>query len=176
VKIGMLATADLLGVVAAWLREAGVPRQWIVLDPVLRSSSGAELLEPAGVGLLVEELLPLVGWVTPNLDEAGRLLGQEAPRRDEVPGSAGRISGLAPGLTVVVTGGHLDPPDDFLRTSDGVEQWFPGQRVEPQGRHGSHGTGSTALLCRLMLGDGPAKAVAAAKGFIERELAGEASL
>ncbi|MFZ0630056.1 MAG: hydroxymethylpyrimidine/phosphomethylpyrimidine kinase [Acidobacteriaceae bacterium] len=173
VKIGMLATSALVGVVADWLRGAGVPRERVVLDPVIRSSSGAELLEPAGVGRLIEELLPLVGWVTPNLDEAGALLGEASPGREAVPGVAGRIAGLAPGLAVVVTGGHLEPPEDFLRTPEGREQWFTGQRVEPRGRHGAHGTGcafSTALLCRLLLGEGPAEAVAGAKRFVVQEL------
>jgi hydroxymethylpyrimidine/phosphomethylpyrimidine kinase len=169
VKIGMLGSSDLVGVVAGWLREAGVPRQRVVLDPVFRSSSGAELLEAAGVRRLVEELLPVVGWVTPNVDEAGVLLGEATPGREELPRAANRIAALAPGLNVVVTGGHLEPPDDFLRTAEGEERWFPGQRVEARGRHGTHGTGcafSTALLCRLIRGDDPAEAVARAKAFV----------
>ncbi|HEX3662933.1 MAG TPA: hydroxymethylpyrimidine/phosphomethylpyrimidine kinase [Acidobacteriaceae bacterium] len=173
VKIGMLATSVLVGVVADWLREAQVPRDHVVLDPVIRSSSGAELLEPAGIRRLVEELLPVVGWLTPNVDEAGALLGEAAPVREAVPEVAERIATRAPGLHVVVTGGHLDPPDDFLRTSAGEERWFAGQRTEARGRHGTHGTGcafSTALLCRLLRGDEPAEAVAGAKDFVVREL------
>lgn len=176
VKIGMLGTAATVGVVADWVRGASIPRERVVLDPVIRSSSGTELLEPAGVRRLIEKLLPAVGWVTPNLDEAGALIGQEAPGRDEVPQVAERIAALAPGLGVVVTGGHLEPPEDFLRTVAGREQWFPGRRVEPRGRHGSHGTGcafSTALLCRLLQGDNPVEAVAGAKAFVVRELTGE---
>jgi hydroxymethylpyrimidine/phosphomethylpyrimidine kinase len=176
VKIGMLGSAALVGVVAEWLRGLRFPRERVVLDPVIRSSSGAELLEPDGLRPLVAELLPAVGWVTPNLDEAGALLGEPAPGRKAVPGIAARIAALAPGLTVVVTGGHLDPPDDFLRTAAGEERWFPGRRTEARGRHGSHGTGcafSTALLCRLLRGDDPAEAVAGAKGFVARELMGD---
>lgn len=175
-KIGMLGTEAAVGVVAEWLRAAAVPRERVVLDPVFRSSSGAQLLEPAGVPRLVRQLLPQVGWVTPNIDEAGALLGEAALERKQVPEIAGRIAALAPGLAVVVTGGHLDPPDDFLRTAAGEERWFRGQRVEARGRHGSHGTGcafSTALLCRLLLGDEPEEAVAAAKAFVVRELAGD---
>jgi hydroxymethylpyrimidine/phosphomethylpyrimidine kinase len=176
VKIGMLATAALVQVVADWLQEASVPRERVVLDPVIRSSSGTELLEPDGVRCLVEDLLPVVGWVTPNLDEAGALLGQAAPDREAMTEAAARIQALAPGLSVVVTGGHFDPPDDFLRSAAGDERWFPGQRIEPRGRHGSHGTGcafSTALLCRLLLGDDSPKAVAEAKAFVARELSAD---
>ncbi|HEX3987275.1 MAG TPA: hydroxymethylpyrimidine/phosphomethylpyrimidine kinase [Acidobacteriaceae bacterium] len=175
VKIGMLGRDALVAVVAEWLQAAEIPRVRIVLDPVIRSSSGAELLEPAGVRRLVDELLPLVGWVTPNLEEAGALLGEAAPGREGVPAAAARIQALAPGLAVVVTGGHLDRPEDFLRTATGEQQWFPGPRIEPRGRHGSHGTGcgfSTALLCRLLLGDDPVAAVAEAKAFVVRELEG----
>ncbi|MGA8529256.1 MAG: hydroxymethylpyrimidine/phosphomethylpyrimidine kinase [Acidobacteriaceae bacterium] len=173
VKIGMLGTAAAVGVVADWLRGSGIPRERVVLDPVIRASSGAQLLEPSGVRRLLEDLLPLVGWVTPNLDEAGALVEKEAPGREAVPEVARQIAALAPGLTVVVTGGHLDPPEDFLRTAAGEERWFPGRRVEPRGRHGSHGTGcafSTALLCRLMAGESPSAAVQGAKAFVVQEL------
>jgi len=69
IKIGMLGSAEMVGAVAGFLREAEVPRERVVLDPVLRSSSGRELLEASGAQILREELLPWVGWVTPNIDE-----------------------------------------------------------------------------------------------------------
>lgn len=178
VKIGMLGTASLVRVVAEWLRTASVPRPLVVLDPVLRSSSGSDLLEPAGVVPLVEELLPLVGWVTPNVAEAGQLLGCPAPGHDAAPAVAAGMQRRAPGLNVVITGGHLEPPDDFLLANDGQGTWFRGQRIEPRGRHGSHGTGcafSTALLCRLLQGQTPVEAVAGAKAFVVRELQGSES-
>jgi hydroxymethylpyrimidine/phosphomethylpyrimidine kinase len=177
VKIGMLATAELVGVVTKFLTEAGIPRERIVLDPVIRSSSGAELLSASGVERLREELLPVVGWVTPNLLEAGILAGAEGlVGREEVPGVATRIQALGgEGLNVVVTGGHLDPPDDFLLTEAGEEVWFPGVWVEGRGVHGSHGTGcvfSSALLCGLMRGRSGVEAVQGAKEWVVRRLAG----
>ncbi|MFZ0271909.1 MAG: hydroxymethylpyrimidine/phosphomethylpyrimidine kinase [Acidobacteriaceae bacterium] len=191
VKVGMLARAELVEVVTRFLGKLELSRERIVLDPVLRSSSGAELLDPEGVQRLVAELLPVVGWVTPNLAEAGILAGVEEPGREAVPGVARRIQSLgaghralgtehrAPGadagLNVVVTGGHLDPPDDYLLTAAGEERWFPGVRVEDGSVHGSHGTGcafSSALLCRVMLGDGPVEAVAGAKAFVTERLLG----
>ena len=182
VKIGMLGTAEAVGAVADFLRRAGIPKQRVVLDPVIRASSGAELLESAGVRRLVAEMLPMVGWVTPNLDEAAALLGEEVAGRDGIPDQARRIAALGgtgqggSGLNVVVTGGHLDPPDDFLRTAGGEERWFPGVRMESRSIHGTHGTGcvfSSALLCRLLLGDGAAEAVAGAKAAVVRRLQGE---
>ena len=182
VKVGMLARAELVEVVTRFLSKLELSRERIVLDPVLRSSSGAELLDPEGVQRLVAELLPVVGWVTPNLAEAGILAGVEEPGREAVPGVARRIQSLgaghrAPGtgLNVVVTGGHLETPDDYLLTAAGEERWFPGVRVEAGSVHGLHGTGcafSSALLCRVMLGDGPVEAVAGAKAFVTERLLG----
>jgi hydroxymethylpyrimidine/phosphomethylpyrimidine kinase len=174
VKIGMLATAEVVGVVAEFLRGARIPRERVVLDPVIRASSGAELLSAEGVERLVAELLPAVGWVTPNLDEAARLPGEPLVRREGVPGQARRLAELGgSGLNVVVTGGHLEPPDDFLRTTSGEERWFPGTRVEAKSTHGTGCAFSSALLCRLLLGDGAVDAVAGAKAWVVKRLGGE---
>ena len=184
VKIGMLGTGELVGVVAEFLRDAGFGRERVVLDPVIRASSGAALLDPAGVRRLTEELLPLAGWVTPNVDEAGALLGRGPASREDVPEMARLIQDLgAPrsgrgarpgrGLNVVITGGHLDPPDDFLCTAMGEEVWIRGTRAEVRSRHGTHGTGcvfASALLCRLLAGDAPVDAVRGAKAAVVRRL------
>jgi hydroxymethylpyrimidine/phosphomethylpyrimidine kinase len=174
VKIGMLATAEVVGVVAEFLRGAGIPRERVVLDPVIRASSGAELLSAEGVERLVAELLPVVGWVTPNLDEAAGLLGERVVGRAGIPEQAYRLTELGgSGLNVVVTGGLLEPPDDFLRTVSGEERWFPGKRIEAPSTHGTGCAFSSALLCRLLLGDGPVEAVAGAKAWVVRRLEGE---
>jgi hydroxymethylpyrimidine/phosphomethylpyrimidine kinase len=174
VKVGMLASAEAVRVVAEFLRGAGISRERVVLDPVIRASSGAELLSPEGVGLLRDELLPLVGWVTPNVEELGALLGEpgEFVSRDHIPELAERLAELGgsdlgdSGLHVVVTGGHLYPPDDFLRTVDGEETWFPGERIETTSTHGTGCAFSSALLCRLLAGDSPVNAVGLAKRFV----------
>ena len=121
VKIGMLATAELVEVVTKFLSRVRIPRERVVLDPVIWSSSGAELLSAEGVGRLREGLLPLVGWITPNVAEAGILAEIEVSGKEGVPELAGRLAKLGGGgLNVVVTGGNLEPPDDFLRTDSGT--------------------------------------------------------
>ena len=167
-KIGMLGSAANVRALVSFLRAAGIPRERVVLDPVLRSSSGAELLEPVGVGVLRDDLLELVGWVTPNVDELGILTREPVARREQVQELAARLA--APGLNVVVTGGHLDPPDDFLRTATGRVTWFPGARVETTSTHGTGCVFSSALLCRLIAGDGAEDAVRVAKEFVRRAL------
>src|ERR1700756_1477352 len=64
VKIGMLATAEAVAETARFLADAGIDRQRIVLDPVIRSSSGRELLSSEGLVRLRSELLPHIGWIT----------------------------------------------------------------------------------------------------------------
>jgi hydroxymethylpyrimidine/phosphomethylpyrimidine kinase len=80
------------------------------------------------------------------------------------------VAALSPGLNVVVTGGDLWPPDDFLRTADGTETWFPGSRIDTTSTHGTGCVFSSALLCRLLAGDGPVEAVRGAKEFVRRAL------
>ncbi|HSX66219.1 hydroxymethylpyrimidine/phosphomethylpyrimidine kinase, partial [Nocardioides sp.] len=103
VKTGMLATADAARLVAGWC--AGTPTRPLVVDPVLRATTGATL---AGVELLaacLDVLLPVATVVTPNAAEARALLGLAADdpseARDLAEGLADRLGGPA----VLVTGG-----------------------------------------------------------------------
>src|SRR5579862_2686761 len=166
VKIGMLATGDIVSSVAHFLSGAGIPRRRIVLDPVIRSSSGRSLLDANGLDRLREELVPLAGWVTPNIDELAELAGEEISGPDAIAAAARALVSAHPGLNIVVTGGHLDPPNDFLLTAEGVEQWFPGQRIETTATHGTGCTFSSALLAQLISGASATEAVAGAKQYV----------
>ncbi len=73
VHIGMLGSQGAVEAVAEFLAQAHLPHT--VLDPILKSSSGASLLDVAGTGLLIEKLIPLAQVITPNLDEASALTG-----------------------------------------------------------------------------------------------------
>ncbi len=160
IKIGMLGDRRVAEEVVAFL--ASQPQAIVVLDPVLRSSSGAALIDPEGVRVVREELLRCVGWVTPNLDELAILAG-EGP----VEEAAGRLQRMAGGaLNVVVTGGHLSRPNDFLLTAEGESHWFEGERVLTNATHGTGCAFSSALLCGLIAGLGKKEAVAGAKGFV----------
>jgi hydroxymethylpyrimidine/phosphomethylpyrimidine kinase len=173
VKIGMLASAEAVLEVARFLTYAGIARERVVLDPVLVSSSGTALMEAKGFEAVKKDLLPMVGWVTPNMDELGALTDEpgEFLSREHIPELAERLAELGTSaLNVVVTGGHLYPPDDFLRTARGEETWFSGERVRTTSTHGTGCAFSSALLCRILAGESPIDAVGGAKAFVRQAL------
>jgi hydroxymethylpyrimidine/phosphomethylpyrimidine kinase len=116
IKIGMLATAANVVMVVEFLEMLRIEgrRVPVVLDPVLRSSSGRELLDADGVAVMRRRLLPLVDWVTPNMEELGVLTGHLVSRREEMADAAQVLQMMGSELNVVATGGHLDPPDDLV--------------------------------------------------------------
>jgi hydroxymethylpyrimidine/phosphomethylpyrimidine kinase len=170
-KIGMLATAANVDAVGSYLASSGIAPARVVLDPVLKSSSGRELLSAEGVSRLKEKLLPRVGWLTPNIDELAVLAGLPVPNRDPVPAVAEGLAAGYPGLNLVVTGGHLESPDDYLRLAGGESQWLRGRRIETAATHGTGCAFSSALLCRLVVGDSPAEAAAGAKAYVAEAMA-----
>jgi hydroxymethylpyrimidine/phosphomethylpyrimidine kinase len=174
VKLGMLASAGLVAEAEHFLRARLALRERVVLDPVLQSSSGAALLDAEGTSLLRERLLGVVGWVTPNLDELALLAGVEVRTREQVPAAAERLARQAasvgnPRIAIVVTGGHLERPDDYLLL-EGKGNWVPGERVETRATHGTGCAFSSALLAQLALGRSGSTAVMAAKRYVAEAL------
>ncbi|MDI3281294.1 MAG: bifunctional hydroxymethylpyrimidine kinase/phosphomethylpyrimidine kinase [Bacillota bacterium] len=109
VKTGMLATAAIIEAVADALSARGVGRPGappLVVDPVMVSATGCDLLEPGAVQALRERLLPLATLVTPNLPEAERLAGLAINSHSELEEAARRILALGP-RAVLIKGGHL---------------------------------------------------------------------
>lgn len=171
IKLGMLATAEIVRAVADYLvvlraRESHVI---VVLDPVLRSSSGRDLLDVEGTTLVRERLLPLVDWVTPNLDELALLSGEAVRGRDEMVSAAGVLQGRIGGrVHILAKGGHLDgaASPDLLLTPDGEASWLEGERIQTRATHGTGCALSSALLSRLVLGDAPLVAARGAKEYV----------
>jgi hydroxymethylpyrimidine/phosphomethylpyrimidine kinase len=179
IKIGMLSSLSNIFGICSYLQllqqqHSGLEdtvRVPIVVDPVLRSSSGRELLNPAGVAALRDRLLPLIDWLTPNLDELAVLIGEPVRGREDVPRACKALQervGQANGrrLGILATGGHMDPPDDFLLLPTGEERWLPGKRVATRSTHGTGCALSSAFLSRLVLGDEPIEAAVAAKEYV----------
>ena len=168
IKLGMLGTADAVSEVATFLDNLRSTRRRVpvVLDPVLRSTSGWELLEPRGVDLLREALLPLVNWITPNIIELGILTGRADLNQENAVNAARQLQRECPGLNVVVTGGDLVEPVDLVVTAAGEQFALAGERIDTRSTHGTGCAFASALLARLLLGDSPHKAARAAKDYV----------
>lgn len=167
VRVGMLGSGPVAKAVAAFL-EHRKPRN-IVVDPVVRSSSGAELLDPAGVEVLRNRLLAVADVVTPNIDEAAALSGLEVSDLGGMRAAAERLQEMG-ARAVVVTGGHLLQPVDLL-CYGGMEREYPGRKIDSQSTHGTGCAFATALACRLALGAGLTDAVGLAKQYVEEGIA-----
>jgi hydroxymethylpyrimidine/phosphomethylpyrimidine kinase len=172
IKIGMLGTASNVATVADFLERVRTvaPYTPVVLDPVLRSSSGRELLDPEGLTRLRDRLLPLVDWITPNLDELSVLTGRPGSNRADLVDAALKLQAMGRGLNVLATAGHLDPPDDYLLTAASESHWLSGIHVETSSTHGTGCALSSALLSRLVMGHQPAAAALAAKKYVAEAL------
>ena len=169
VHIGMLGSAKVVRAVAEFLAQAGKNKAPnVVLDPILMSSSGTELLDPPGIKLLIERLIPLADVMTPNVDEAAALTGVKVADLDGMRTAAAALHQMGSGA-VVITGGHLDKAIDLLsfKTKRGVEQEV--FKAERQRSNSTHGTGcafATAIACHLALDRGLAEATLLAKTYV----------
>jgi hydroxymethylpyrimidine kinase/phosphomethylpyrimidine kinase len=168
VKIGMLYTGSCVREVARMLKKHPLPN--IVLDPVLRASTGKALLEPEAFVPLKRLLLPGVLVVTPNLSEASVLSGRRVSTLKQMQEAARVIHDMGP--HVVVTGGHLRRACvDVLYDGKEMRQ-FQGKRIETEHTHGSGCVFSTALAVFLALGDDLGTAVEHAHGFARSAIRG----
>jgi hydroxymethylpyrimidine/phosphomethylpyrimidine kinase len=181
VHIGMLGTAKVVNAVAEFLGQrsgkAGLPNpnklSNVVLDPILKSSSGADLLDAPGLKLLIEKLIPLADVITPNVDEAAVLTGLKVTDLDEMRAAAEKLHQMG-SAAVVITGGHLEKAIDLLSftTKHGVEQEV--FKAERQRSNSTHGTGcafATAMACHLALDRGLAEATLLAKTYVTAAIA-----
>jgi hydroxymethylpyrimidine/phosphomethylpyrimidine kinase len=171
VHIGMLGSAAVANAVVDFLANAQISN--VVLDPVLRSSSGAVLLDAKGVKLLIDKLIPLSHVVTPNVDEAAALTGLEVQDIDGMKTAASRLHEMG-ARAVVITGGHLDKAIDLLsfQTKSGVQhEVFRAERLQSNSTHGTGCAFSTAIACHLALNRGLAEATLLAKTYVSAAIA-----
>lgn len=168
IKIGMLATGETVATVADFLEQLRRQQERVpvVLDPVLQSSSGHELLYDDGIKVLRDRLLPLVDWVTPNLEELGILTGKPVRKRGDLPEAARVLQASYERLNILATGGHLDPPDDFLLSANGGTWWLTGARIDSTSTHGTGCALSSALLSGLVHGKPAYEAAIGAKLYV----------
>jgi hydroxymethylpyrimidine/phosphomethylpyrimidine kinase len=162
-KTGMLPSREVIEEVARLFRETSLPAP--VVDPVVRSTSGFDLIDDDALRSLVQELLPLARVVTPNIPEAERItglrIGDEEGMRE-----AARLMREMGARAVLVKGGHLETEALDLLDDGGSLQTFRAERVETSSTHGTGCTLAAAIAAGLGHGQSLEAAVGAAKRFV----------
>jgi hydroxymethylpyrimidine kinase/phosphomethylpyrimidine kinase len=168
-KTGMLGNREIVESVAKSLKRNKVKN--LVIDPVIRSSSGKVLLSKDGVKTMKEKLFPLALLVTPNISEAEELSGLKIKKTSDRLRVAKAI--LKTGVkNVLIKGGHLKgQPEDFFY--DGKKPLtFTSERISVKGLHGTGCVLSAAIVCALAEGKKLPEAIAQAKKFIQESIHG----
>lgn len=167
VKIGMVGSAEAGRAVAAFLRRQ--QHKQVVLDPILKSSSGAEMISKDGLEFLKERLLPLARVITPNIAEAAMLTGLEVNSLEQMNDAAVRLQRMG-AAGVIITGGHLNTPLDLLIEKGHAAIVLEGKRISSPSTHGTGCAFSTSLACNLAKGKSLVQSARAAKRYVETAL------
>lgn len=171
-KTGALGSAEVVEAVARAAADFGFP---LVVDPVMVSTHGRELLPPAAVRVLRDLLLPHAALVIPNVPEAEALAGISIRNLDDARHAACVIRSMGP-RAVVIKGGHLesDPIDVLFDGADYRE--FPAERIATRHTHGTGCTYSAAITASLAAGCGLVESVARARLYIQEAIRGNPGL
>lgn len=163
VKIGMVSNAVIIETIAQKLLEFKVNN--IVLDPVMVSTSGSNLLSKEAVESLLSKLIPLATVITPNILEAEVLSGVNIDAAEDMMFAAKEIAKRYKGAILIKGGHRINDANDLLYV-DGKAIWFQGERIDNSNTHGTGCTLSSAIACGLAKGFSLEKSVADAKGYI----------
>ena len=169
-KTGMLFSAEIIESVVKCWKHAKIP---LVVDPVMVSTSGVRLLQPAAIEVLQNKLLPICALITPNLDEAEILVGEKIRSIEDVRKAAKEIRHRF-GCAALVKGGHIK---DGKQAADiywdgKTELLLTAPFVKSVSTHGTGCTYSAAITAYLARGKSLSYAVEQAKGFITKAIAG----
>jgi hydroxymethylpyrimidine/phosphomethylpyrimidine kinase len=166
VKIGMLGNRGNAAAVAEFLDAHKFAH--IVHDPVMKSSSGTELLDAGGIKYLAAELLKRSSVITPNVPEAEILTGLTIKDVADMEAAARKIVELG-ARAVIVKGGHMERAVDVL--FDGGEMvTLAGEKVNEDRLHGTGCTFASALTAQLAAGRGLVEAATLAKAYVTKAI------
>lgn len=175
VKVGMLHSPEIVRTVAQAIDRHQLSR--VVFDPVMVATSGAKLIDDPAIAVLVAELFPRAALITPNLDEAGLLVGRQLISAQDMAQAAAEL--MARGArAVLLKGGHLagDTVMDLLLQASGEPLWLQAPRIDTANTHGTGCTLSSAIAAHLALGATLAEAVQQARDFVRQALQAGASV
>ena len=166
VKIGMLGNRGNAVVVAEFLDAHKFAH--VVLDPVMKSSSGAELLDAAGIKYLTTELLKRASVITPNVPEAEVLTGLTIKDVPEMEAAARKLVEMG-AHAAIVKGGHMERANDVL--FDGTETFqLAGDRVKEETLHGTGCAFASAFTAQLAAGRLLFEAATLAKAYVTKAI------
>jgi hydroxymethylpyrimidine/phosphomethylpyrimidine kinase len=173
IKTGMLCSAEIVSAVAKKilkLDRMSARRIPLVVDPVFVATSGDPLLEPEAIETYEKELFPLASLITPNLDEAGRLLGTKIKDRRSMR-VAGKELEEKFGTAILLKGGHLSGKRAIdLLFANGEVLEFSAPFVQRVATHGTGCTYSAAITAGLASGLSSEKAIGQAKKFVTESI------
>jgi len=166
VKIGMLGNRANAVVVGEFLDAHKFAH--VVHDPVMKSSSGAELLDAAGIKYLATELLKRASVVTPNVPEAEILTGLAIKDVADMEAAARKLVEMG-ARAVIVKGGHMERAIDVL--FDGTEMvQLGGDKVKSDHMHGTGCTFASAITAQLAAGHTLLEAATLAKAYVTKAI------
>jgi len=165
VKTGMLPTREVISEVARLLRETALGETGAIIDPVVRSTSGFDLIDDDALAALKTELLPLARLVTPNIPEAERITGLEIKGEADMRRAAALMREMG-ARAVLVKGGHLTGDAVDLLDDAGRIEFFRAPRIETNATHGTGCTLAAAITACLARGMDLDAAIGAAKRFV----------
>jgi len=175
VKVGMLHSPDIVRTVAQAIDRHALPH--VVFDPVMVATSGARLIDDEAMAVLVGDMFPRATVITPNLDEAGLLVGKTLLGvQDMLPAAQALLARGA--RAVLLKGGHLpgDEVVDLLLTGAHTPLWMKAPRIPSANTHGTGCTLSSAMAAYLALGLALPDAVQQARAFVRAALQAGASV
>lgn len=148
VKTGMLPTPEIISVVADKMLQFRVPH--LVVDPVMVSTSGDQLISKEAVDALKERLFPLATLVTPNIHELQSLIGRPLGDVLSMKEAAKQLRNYGP-KAILIKGGHLEDPENATDLYFDGESFleFSGPRFDTKNTHGSGCTLSAAITAFL---------------------------
>lgn len=168
-KTGMLPTHEIIEETARLVKTNNLKN--LVVDPVVRSTSGYDLIDDAALRALIENLFPLASIITPNLPEAERIVGMTIQNENDVHKAAGVMQSMG-AANVLIKGGHLtgnkslpQKANDFLFES-GRASLLEADWIDTKSTHGTGCTLSAAICANLAHGKSLAESVAIGKQFV----------
>lgn len=174
IKTGMLGRAKTCDILADFLESRRTDQApFLVCDPVLKSTSGSDLLDPEALDILIHRIFPKVGVLTPNLPEVGKLIGTDFQTLEV---AAERV--LALGVqSVLIKGGHAEGAECRDYWTDGKQSlWLSSPRIETKASHGTGCILSSAMASAIALGQEIPEAIITAKTFLNQCLKSPANV